>query len=1146
MFLGILSPSNANAAVPTDLEIQIAPSSNIDIVLSLGKTSLNVPNFEADIKTALLNKGIAKNKVKVQAVETVEQDVQNSFSWNQDIYSSVGSINFQNNGTKIEMKGNPSNVGFNKIYTSNNSDPGIKEQEMGFSFALNYGDSFDGAGVLLNTHVVNGSMNGYLLVFPKDTNKQATLYKINNWLSGDELYSGGHSASGTVNSKATYIGKYNLGQSGNFNLKTTKDKLTIKKNGSEVGTLNLPNHYGWGFGFFSDHYSHGCSDIGKFSLENVQLDITKGKEFTEVIRMPEWRENSKRLLVNIEDFLVNDFDNTSALGEILPRLSNENIHYIAWGTSTNKAQAEKIIKMNNNNGAFYMNNNYSAAVELTAQYIKNLLAVDNTNSQNVLLGEPVDISVLPANLMKNTQTTEYPLGRWKIDHDFEFYDNNMGQASWANQFQKDLLMVFDKPGRYEIFFEDQNPEPRYIYAHRRPISNYSLIVKSVGSNFNIAVQDYSYDPDREYSDSNKGIVASEWKWREVTAVDWTNGKIPGTLPIGKDYIVQLRVQDEYGVWSIPEQRYITTNSVVANPISNFNISPNPVSKYDTLEYDNTSYDPAGRSLIDSLWTVRKDGNVVYQSSSPKKSFLDLGEGNYIISLKVKNDANLWSQEFNRPLNVTKDIDAPESIINPTDKDWVKNVYDINITYSDKGKSGFKHQRYALTNSFNFPTSGFSSWDPSLVRNVSVNQDGIYYLHIEAFDNEGNRLTRTSGPYKLDKTNPNKPNINLSTTDWAASGVNFTLTDNGDTVNGSGVDKLEYMIVGKNNQWMAYLGGSITIPSDLKGLIDIKARTVDKVGNISTVDTAQAKIDDVAPTISDVSVITQGTNKLLKVVAFDNESGLADKAYQYNRKTIGYDSSFVKDPSDWSSDNPLLLPITPANAKYIYNVIVRDKNNNTSKSKDVVYVSAPVIDFSGIKDGDFENTVTINLRDAVKTSGEVKVEVKRGNSLVGILESGSEFKDENLDYERTYSYTLTAYTTHLGDTVASLPVKVDVSIGSPKLEITSNGDTFYVTPFSKDYEITGDVRYRQGGELNFDLMKGSTKISGYSLKINPYETSIWRLKGNLGSEDSDNLSIVTSLKGKEDLFNSEINVTVTKKDISKILLDTNKYKDVYKK
>lgn len=253
----------------------------------------------------------------------------------------------------------------------------------------------------------------------------------------------------------------------------TKNSLAITKNGSLVTTVSIPTHYGWGLGFFSDHKSHNCSSIGKFSLNNIRLTTKKAKDFNSIIRQPSWGEETARFIINLEDGLISDFDNPLIAGEILTRLLNEQIHYMQIGTATNKAQAEGVIAKNDGKGLFTYSNNYNTALTQIADYIASIVnkpEVDG-NSQYVLVDKEIDYFIDPANLKSNTATPEYPDGRWGLDHNFTYFDNDLGQAPFTQIYQDALPSLLTRPGEYEIFFADKGTTPRFICAHRRPVAN---------------------------------------------------------------------------------------------------------------------------------------------------------------------------------------------------------------------------------------------------------------------------------------------------------------------------------------------------------------------------------------------------------------------------------------------------------------------------------------------------------------------------------------------------------------------------------------------------------------------------------------------------------------------------------------------------
>lgn len=815
--LAYATEAQQNNDMSDEINIRVNQSDDVDVVLTLGSTQVDTSSFKNDLIRELRKKNINSNVITVTAVETQELNLQSSFAWNQHVSPSVGSIAIQNNGSKIQMYGNPKNAGFNKIFSENNTDPDLKEQIIDFTFTLDFGDSFDGAGVLLNTHVTGNNMNGYALFFPKSGSAQ--LYQLTNWSNSTN-----QDIKSSPNSKL--IATVALGNSGSFSLKMTKDSLGITKNGQLVNTIALPTHYGWGLGFFSDHYSHGCSRIGQFSLNDIKLGRKKAKEFNSLIREPNWGEESARFIVNLEDGLISDFENPLTSGEILTRLLNEEIHYLQVGTNTNKLQAETLIAKNNNNGVFLTNDNYNNIIENVSNYIANVIDKPTSadGSQYVLVDKEIEFSIDPENLKENTATPEFPDGRWRVDHNHKYYDNDLGQVPFSKFYQDVLPTTLSKPGEYLVFFGHRNPTPQYIYAHRRPVANFSMKVNRMENDVQVETLDYSYDLDREFSE-DKGISEKQWRWKEVADTEWTDGLLPSSLPFGKNYIVELKVKDHQDTWSKPSTIFITTGEIATNPIANFSIGSNIQNVKDALNLQDTSYDPSGKKIVEKEWTVSKNNSQVYKGATPLNSLLAYGAGEYTISLKVKNDANLWSESYSRSVTVSLDEIVPEAIAGPNIKPWTAEDINVTINFSDDGGSDLDGQRFVVTNSNVAPSNGWSEWSNLESLQVELTENGQHYIHVEAKDGNGNILRKTFGAYEIDKSPVVEPVL--------------TQTENGFkldiTTPISGVKEILYKV--DDSDWIRGLDKSQMMIGDYK----ISVQVVNNAGIKSNIVTSDISI-----------------------------------------------------------------------------------------------------------------------------------------------------------------------------------------------------------------------------------------------------------------------------------------------------------------
>lgn len=768
------------------VSISLIPNPKIDIVLAKARTNTNVTNFETDILNALKTKNINTDNVKVSSIEAQEVNIEESFSWNQDLDSSIGSIEITNNGQNVVMKGNTSKPGKNAIWIMPNEG---QEQKFTFDYNVNFGDSFDAAGMLLRVkEMPNNTLQGYMLSFNySGAYGGADFYNTAKSISAiwKFTYDMNNATAMPTGTSKELVQTLNINTSGTLTVEATDSEIKISGGGlSETTVCEIDPDYetGNGFGFCSVHYSHNCEKIGGFTLENINLKTTVVKKFSEVLRQPEWRDESIKVLVNISDYSNDELKDNSSLSELLTRLLNENIHFVSWGNSTNKTQFENLIKANNNKGKYINNTSYNSSISQTATYIKKLVDELTPNDQYVILGDPISVNVNPESVKNNTADTHYPYGKWKITHDFEYYENNIGQFSESGKYVNNFIDTFDKTGKYQILYEDTAVVPENIYVHRRPTAQ--ILLRRSGNSITLTSESYDLD---SYTSGNRGISQEEWKYKKATDTSWTSGKLT-TITGEDDYIVQLRVKDYQNTWSNPDSKYIT-NSVNALPVASFSLKSETITRYDNLEIVDSSYDPAGGTISSRSWEVYKGDKQIYKGTTPPTNYRTQGVGSYSIYLTVTNSRGKTSERFGRTFTVIEDKIAPEVVVTPTECSWSNSVT-VNLSFSDKGGSQFKQYQYAITDSQSTPTS----WSSAITKasdSITITQEGIKYLHIKAQDNAENiSEDRVVGPFRIDRTNPiinyagdltntkiDYVDIKLEATDTLSGIKSFTLNGN---------------------------------------------------------------------------------------------------------------------------------------------------------------------------------------------------------------------------------------------------------------------------------------------------------------------------------------------------------------------------------
>ncbi len=726
--------------------------------------------------------------------------------------------------------------------------------------------------------------------------KTLTLGKITSWIpsTSDEMHGGpiyhtkiaahdgnydDYTTSGNSNSLSHCIGERLDYKSYSFNngvwykvkIEANGNNIKIYINGAEIinYTDNNSPILSGGYGPYTASDPNG-------HFKNVKIETQNVKKLIEALREPDWRENSIKVLVNVSDVSNKELNSTNQMGELLTRLIDESIHFVGWGNDKNKAEFENLIATNNGMGKFINNTALNTSITETAKYIKSLIAEIETDNVYVLAENQLEFVSNPSDVFTNAKDEHYPYGKWKIVHDYNFYDNNLGQYEKSGMYIPNMEKSFRKTGKYTISFEDLPTNPEIIYIHRRPIA----IMKLTKVGNSITTISESYDLDK-YNDPDKGISQIEWKYKKTSEQAWKNGQLKN-ITDDSDYIVQLRVKDYQNVWSRPVSMY-ATNNIDSKPIASFRIKNNEITKYENLEIIDSSYDPYGGTIVERKWEVFKDGiEGAIQSTIntlPKLNYTELGT--YKMKLTVKNNRGTYSEVFSRRFTITEDSIPPSFAADPESCDWKYSV-DVKLNFTDEGGSNFKNYQYAITESQETPTT-YPFTSNRANDTVTINEDGIKYLHIIATDNAGNTsLDRVLGPYNIDSTPPTG-SIDYNPKSWVIDYADLTYSFDDDK---SGVDR----VVLPNGQVTTNKTGTYRVTDN-----DVYNFTVyDKIGNSVVISKQITNIDHIKPAIGLTQKNTEWSAETTNISweCADNESGFREILLPNGMKSNNLTGEFI--------------------------------------------------------------------------------------------------------------------------------------------------------------------------------------------------------------------------------------------------------------
>lgn len=429
--------------------------------------------------------------VNVETVETSSVDMTSAFKWEQDVSPSIGSLTLDATGQNVQMYGNTCNAGKNAIWIS---EAQKGEQKFTFDYSIDFGDSFNGAGMFVNLKHEGNYLYAYGLSF----NNSGAFSTRSNGSVWKMIYDIGYNYIETfpVMEKVCDIP---ISRSGSLTVVVDGTKLKISGGGLPTEQVVEMTEYGTGFGFFSSHYRHNCDEIGQFALRNINMEVTKRKNLNDALSDVSWRDGAERFVIYVDDKIWpymspnTDVDPTT-YPALLSSLLDSNVHLIALGSDTNKDQLNALLAQLNQQGLYCKNNPSNAAMNEAEEFIKKILRKEAKDTMYVLVNERLNYDKLYSDYNGDPQwiwtadgntpyVAENDAGyaahfqafqdnpsllaqKWHYFHNYNYYDNSQGVASFNASDENDdkwiahEVNVFDKVGKYEVDYRiKDNPVP---------------------------------------------------------------------------------------------------------------------------------------------------------------------------------------------------------------------------------------------------------------------------------------------------------------------------------------------------------------------------------------------------------------------------------------------------------------------------------------------------------------------------------------------------------------------------------------------------------------------------------------------------------------------------------------------------------------
>lgn len=637
---------------------------------------------------------------------------------------------------------------------------------------------------------------------------------------------------------------------------TSEYRLDI--NTKAVTMINTPNFYG---GTASYVNMDMTMQVKKEMHETLQSIST-------------WRPDTTRYYAAIEDAVIPELNDAAKRNAALNSLSANGTCFIGIGTDVNQAQLDSFISQNGSRGAFISNSNLDSAFSTLSGYIIDRVEADiyinagNTAQGNMgALNAGIDTILKPALASNNInaniilQSSASELGTvlsgtsWRLGakHYFiniadgimpELNDGGksgdilyklgssqvdfVGMGTDANQAQiNGLVTQNDNNG---VYIDNTNMDAAF-----NNLVNHILDTRNTrpGVLQKYLLLDEEFRCSTFYSDAEADLqYASRWKFTH-TDPDYFDNSL-GTLAnsgvyvpdpmtrfdkVGKiECVVQARDNpkddmrfDNYRLWSNDSETRLLFY-VHRKPIAQFNASfarTDGSGNY-ILNISESSYDPDHTSRIDKgitakAWQWKELTAAAWNSGTP--SVLAPNKS-IIIQLQVRDLEGVWSDPAEQTV-VTSNVNFDPTVdANPIERHWDNANADVTVTASDPD-GDYDHTNYKWSASTDKPSSG---WTAAASGSFPLTQpgEGVWYLHMEAFDSTGLSFYRMRGPYCIDKTLPSIDSNPAS----GSSDDPIHVTVNAEDSGGSFLNTVKYAWTQSTSEPASGAYTTITIPGDV--------------------------------------------------------------------------------------------------------------------------------------------------------------------------------------------------------------------------------------------------------------------------------------------------------------------------------------------
>jgi len=412
-------------------------------------------------------------QLNVSTVETSSLNLADGINWNtSQMSSSIGYVNASADGLTVDMYGNSSNAGQNMMYCLDYQG----EITFGFDYSLSWGDSFNGAGIVMNIKENTSTIDATIIWIPNRGGMgQAGIYDV-TYTKGSNYY--------TTPSSYTCLKAFSLNTSGHLDIVANQGNIEVSGTGvgNQIYTATAPYH-GDGFGFYSSHYGHACSSIGHFGMNNIMLEVSERKTLADTLSNTSFNVGNDAFVIWAEGTIPEELAPSSPTyaedyQALLQKILDSNIHLIIFGSSTNQSVMNDLLAKVPVKGTFINSGTVDGDLAEARDFVASILRQHiDTNIKYILLNEDTVYDKYysdyngHAHWTANGDEDNIYSSRWWYMQDPDYFANSLGTIAKDKTWLANEITNFDKVGHFYVDYRVKDNAVPDAYLGDNSVTN---------------------------------------------------------------------------------------------------------------------------------------------------------------------------------------------------------------------------------------------------------------------------------------------------------------------------------------------------------------------------------------------------------------------------------------------------------------------------------------------------------------------------------------------------------------------------------------------------------------------------------------------------------------------------------------------------